>query len=183
MRKITKSLPVILLLLWDWLSVYFAVTAGFRLRFGMGQYALRLIPDFYLDNQFLFILLCYFVYVFLNILFDGYAGILKRAGVGDLLRGLGAVMCYAVALICFDRLLQLGLPIEVIIITSLLLFLFWSAGRMSVRVYHSLRARLNRMRYRKEMKRVLIYGAGELGSYLIHKLRSSPCLLYRSRCV
>ena len=70
MRKITKSLPVILLLLWDWLSVYFAVTAGFRLRFGMGQYALRLIPDFYLDNQFLFILLCYFVYVFLTILFD-----------------------------------------------------------------------------------------------------------------
>ena len=174
MKKITKSLPVVLLLLWDWLSVYFAVTAGFRLRFGMSQYALRLIPDFYLDNQFLFILLCYFVYVFLNILFDGYAGILKRAGIGDLLRGLGSVMCYAVALICFDRLLQLGLPIEVIIITSLLLFLFWSAGRMSVRVYHSFRARLNRMRYRKEMKRVLIYGAGELGSYLIHKLRSSP---------
>ena len=49
MKKIVKSLPVVLLLLWDWLSVYFSVAAGFRLRFGMSQYALRNIPEFYLE--------------------------------------------------------------------------------------------------------------------------------------
>ncbi len=153
----------------DLIAVALSVWIGFRLKFGF----VRTIPEFYLQNQNRYILTAFLILFGIELLL-GCGSYLPSFSVADGARLLFAVACTQGVLLLLDRFLKLGIPIEVMIIQALLLVVLLLVIRLSVRLARLGNARLNGLKNRDSMERVLIYGAGEVGRYLCERLISHP---------
>ena len=173
MYKLKKYAPILLLILWDIISVSLSVVIAFRL-----SYWTRL-PNHYQNHMFLYISGVSGVMLFLNAVCGCYVGVWRNISFGDLLKQILSVALGTCALFVVD---YAGvrwingldhLAPESIVILGMTMLLFMMAGRMSVRLFLSARAKV--MVFRStNMKRVIIYGAGEAGTYLLKKMHSHP---------
>ena len=152
------------MVLWDILSAVASVTAGFLLKFGF----VRQVPEYYLSHQTEFIVISCFLTIGFTMLFRGYQKNLRRAALYMPLRVGASAFATGALILWVDRSRKLGVPIEVMVITSFTLFALQSFGRVGLSLI---------LPYfqRKEVRslsggRVLIYGAGELGRLLVERL-------------
>lgn len=170
MRVFLKALSVILLLIMDAAAVAASIIIGFGLRYGFNY----VIPNYYLNNRVDYILLSICIVLIINGLFGCYYNVWRHAGIGEFFRQVISVVCATVVMLLINWIKLLGMPIELIIIVSILELLFMIAVRGSVRFFSWSQSRVALIRKRKGMKRVLIIGAGEAGSNLVRKLESHP---------
>lgn len=184
MKKMFAAFFSVLLVLWDAASVILSVIIAFHLRFGLTGN----VPSYYENFRVLYII-TYFVILFIfNLIFKCYVSVWKHAGLNEAIRMISSVLLTGTTVFAADRIAgaviphtasthlanMFGLPIEVLIIISLLILVFTLAGRLSVRFILTVYAWVGSSRMRPEMTRVLIYGAGEAGTYLVKKLMSNP---------
>ncbi|MCI5801259.1 MAG: polysaccharide biosynthesis protein [Oscillospiraceae bacterium] len=146
----------------DLLSVWAAVAVSFRLRFGF----IRALPDYYRQNQWLYMAAMGTIFLGLGIL----CGIYREKEQLQTPRCAAASALCALAALLLDRALGLGIPFELPLIFGLLLFIFLLALRgLWGEAYREW------MRRRKGgLRRALIYGAGEAGTYLARRLAEDP---------
>jgi FlaA1/EpsC-like NDP-sugar epimerase len=159
-----------MLLLWDLISVFASIQLGFKLRFGFAGD----IPSMFYNEIPFYVIAIFSVLVIVNIIFRNYSNVLSRVGYIDILRMLLTTAIVAVSVVIGYFAFQLTIPIEVILIVFIILFPFLIISRLSVRVFLWLKNKMNKLFYSGNMKRVLIYGAGEAGTYLIKKIHNNP---------
>ena len=174
MQKFKRVLPVILLLIWDVLSVAASVFIAFHLTYWAS------VPSYFQNHRFLYICGISFIMVVLNAVCGCYNGVWRNVSFSDLLRLLLSSTLGAAAIYVADKLAVLYIPgfnrnllkecIIMLIITVLLLMI---AGRISVRFVLAARAKVQTY-MSTEMTRTIIYGAGEAGTYLLKKLQNNP---------
>lgn len=155
-------------LVWDGVVAALAVNIAFRLRFGF----IRPVPFSYTQNQQLFILALTLIFLGFGLLLGTHGEWGPGRALSQPLRlGLSAVATSGLVLL-LDRGLGLGVPLEVVAIVALLLFSLSLAGRLIPAWIFSFGRR--RRRGQPTQRRAVIYGAGELGCYLVEKLRREP---------
>lgn len=170
MRVVHKVLSALLYIVWDAAAVAGAVVVGLGLRYGFSNPKLG--AAFYVSRA-QFILLAVLVLVGCNFLFRCYSDVWSRSGFSEYLRQIGSVATSAVVLLLCAAVFQF-VPSEIIIIIAVVELFFVLVVRTSVRVADWAVSRLRAHSRRGQMKRVLIYGAGEAGVNLVHKLASNP---------
>jgi len=149
----------------DMIWVPVAMLTAFWLRFN-----LSVIPSYYLQGFYHFILLALPVYIFCFWLFGLYRGIWRFASIPDLIRiiksaFLGALILTMVGVFQFS--LE-GVPRVVLLLFPLLLTIGLICPRLCYRLYKDKRLQL----HKKEGKRTLVVGAGQAGELLIRDLIS-----------
>lgn len=169
MKKFYKFGLAASLALWDSVAVAGAITVALRLRYGfVGD-----IPHSHRVGLLFYILVGALVVIVSSASFGCYQGGWTRAGTSEILR----IMCagFTTGLVCaLISLLSGGfLPLEIIVSACAILLVLMLAGRMFLRFLSAMRSRLNIFSKRKSMRRVLILGAGEAGTYLAKKLRNN----------
>lgn len=169
MQKKTRLTATLRLAAFDLVAVALSVWVGFRLKFG----SMREIPPFYVQNQNRYILALFLIFIGMELLLGG-AAYLPTFSAADGARLFITVAGATALMLLFDRYLQLGIPIEVLIIQALLLFFFALAIRLSCRLLKLYAAQYQGFAQRGQMQRAIIYGAGEVGRYLLERLISHP---------
>ena len=173
MYKFKKYAPILALILWDILSVVFSVLIGFRLSYWTH------IPWHYQHWLPLYITGVSGVMLALNALCGCYMGAWRNISFTDLLKQVSSVLLGVLALFVFDAAAvrwiegMEHLERETIIILGMAMLLFMLAGRLSVRLLLSARAKMKAM-FMTDMKRVVVYGGGETGNYLLRQMRGHP---------
>ena len=170
MKKANRIFYISSLVLWDFLCTWFSVQISFKLKFGF----FREIPQYYLNNQGSYILFCALVIIGLNIIFRCYNSVWRHAGLSEVIRQVISVLLFGVIAIATDRILRQGIPFEVMILISGVMLLSMLLGRFSVVFVIFIKNKLQGIRKKKHMRRILVYGAGELGAYLHKKLYDHP---------
>lgn len=170
MRVFHKLLSTVLYVVWDIAAAAAAVIIGLGLRFGFDNAELK--PGFYVSRA-EFILLAVVVLLLSNLLFRCYNDVWSRSGLPEYLRQIGSVATSTAILLVFAAIFQF-IPYEILIIIAMLELIFVMVVRASVRVATWMQLRLRSIRVRKQMTRVVIYGAGEAGTNLLHKLTHNP---------
>ena len=145
-------------LLADFFTVGAAVAVSFRLRFGF----IRELPIYYRQNQWLYMAVMGMIFCGIGILL----GLYRRQGGEEVSRCAASSALTALAALILDRLLELGIPFEILLIFGAVLFVLLFSVRG---VWGELRRAWLRRR-EESSKRVLIYGAGEAGLYLARRL-------------
>jgi FlaA1/EpsC-like NDP-sugar epimerase len=166
MRKLRSFTTVAILLVWDTAAVIAAVVLGFKLYYGFG-YELK--PE-YINERLVYIPLCIFIVVICNAIMGCYLNVWRHASIGEFLKQITAVILATVILLLINIQNQLGIHYEMIIIIGLLLLLFMITIRASVTFASWINTRIVLIKNHNSMKKVLIYGAGEAGINLVHKL-------------
>lgn len=173
MYKFKRYAPILLLVVWDIISVIFSVLIAFRLSYWTHT------PVHYQTHLPLYITGVSGVMLALNAICGCYIGVWRNISFSDLLKQILSVVIGTCALFVADyaavRWIDgLGhLAPESIVILGMTILLFMLAGRMSVRLFLSARARVMALRA-TDMKRVIIYGGGETGTYLLKQMHSHP---------
>jgi FlaA1/EpsC-like NDP-sugar epimerase len=166
MRKLRSFTTAAILLVWDTAAVVAAVVLGFKLYYGFG-YELK--PE-YINERLVYIPLCIFIVVICNAIMGCYLNVWRHASIGEFLKQITAVILATVILLLINIQNQLGIHYEMIIIIGLLLLLFMITIRASVTFASWINTRIILIKNHNSMKKVLIYGAGEAGINLVHKL-------------
>lgn len=170
MKRVQKVLGYVCLLIWDILSVAISVFVGLKLRFGItGD-----IPDKYFVEMPFDILIIVLFLILVNLIFKNYSHVMTRVGYIDILRLLLTTALVTVSTIIAEKILQMEIPLETIYIVFIVLFPLLIISRLVVRISIWTKNRINEIVNLKNMKKVLIYGAGEAGSYLIKKIHNNP---------
>ncbi|WP_343252546.1 nucleoside-diphosphate sugar epimerase/dehydratase [Ligaoa zhengdingensis] len=169
MERRTQFSATLRVAAFDLVAVALSVWIGFRLRFGF----VREIPVFYLANQNRYILTTFLILLGMELLCGG-GGYLPAFSAADGARVLLAVAGTAGMLLLLDRYLQLGIPLEVLIIQALLLAAFLLAIRFSIRLLQQADAWRAGAFRRAGKECALIYGAGEAGRYLCRRILTRP---------
>jgi FlaA1/EpsC-like NDP-sugar epimerase len=164
-----RILFVALLMVWDAAVTAASVVAGFGLRYGFIGMSASIVN--FLRQ---YILLSIIIILISTILCGCYANVWRRAGIGDFSRIVLSVILATVFMAVIDMVKQLGLTIEYIVIVAMLELLLILTSRAAIRFFNWSYLRLSVIRRRNKMKRVLIYGAGQAGLDLIHKLENHP---------
>lgn len=169
MKGFIKNLPrAVALIVWDMIAATLSVFAGIEIIYSVGgAYSI----------SFCFSLaLFYFLLLFLfNIIFMTYFRRAKNFGTLAFFRqGLISLLTGALAYLV-PKLLSISpfdkVGIRAAIVTTVCLFILTSLGHGAVRIYRSvLRYYIYRARSKNKTVNTLIYGAGELGSYLAKRL-------------
>ncbi len=159
-----------MLVIWDFMAVAISIMAGFKMRFGF----VREVPAFYITNMATYIVLIFALVLLFNVLCKNYNNILRHIGFTEVVRQAEAVFLVMVAMFVLDRVFTIGMPFEVMILTAIFLMIFTMLGRLSVKIVLYFRNKYTKYTNGENMSRVLIYGAGELGVYLQHKLATHP---------
>lgn len=165
MVKSRRNTYYSLLLVWDFFSVSLSVALALRLRFGF----IRHVPEHYLNNQGLFILVSLGFTSAFFILLGVYYHSARPVSTSFVIRSCAACMLVSLSQLLSDRIYRLGVPFEVPLSFGLLLFFFIILGRFGLTFIRELADKLS-IRRRPGLRRAAIYGAGELGIYLAHKL-------------
>jgi len=188
MRKSTRLLMVLLLAAFDFAAIAASILISFQLL------VIDAVPSIYEWNVYSYILVTFVVFVLCNLIFSCYTSIWKNAGMNEAVRQFLSVTIFGGILFVTDRYLFLflgplgalrgapvnpnriprGMPINQLLIICLLLFLFCMAIRMSMRMLRAFRNRVVTAVTKKGMRRILVFGCGEAGSYLITKLKNNP---------
>lgn len=169
MRRLYRILCTIGLILWDAVSAALSVYGGFRLKFGVYP----LLPAHFAQRLILYIAVIAGMIILGNLLFDCYNTLWKFVEVSEFFRLACSVGSVCVVVLLLDRIFILGLPVTVVVIMSAFLFLFTAFGRLVAYFLQMLHVKFITWR-QKETKRVLIYGAGSVGSHLVQELKSDP---------
>lgn len=171
MRAFTRMLTVLLLALWDAASVAASIIIAFGLKYGFANRRLTL--GYYAARK-EFILLSVVILLLCNIVCRTYRNVWRRAGVADYLRQMVAVLLSTGILLMIDGIFHTFVPPEIIVILACLELILTLGVRVSIEMFYWLHSRAITIRRRKRMTRVLIYGAGEAGAYLVRKLEANP---------
>jgi FlaA1/EpsC-like NDP-sugar epimerase len=166
MRKLVSFTTAALLLVWDTAAVFAAVVLGFKLYYGFDYTA----PVNYINERYMYIALCIFIVIICNVIMGCYMNVWRRASIGEFLKLIIAVILAIVIMFIINIHNQLEIPKEMIIIIGILLLLFMITVRASVTFAAWLGTRISLIKKHNSMKKVLIYGAGEAGINLVHKL-------------
>lgn len=170
MRVFHKLLSTALYIVWDVAAAAAAVIIGLGLRFGFDNTALK--PGFYASRA-EFIVLAVVVLLLCNMLFRCYNDVWSRSGLPEYLRQIGSVATSTAILLVCAAVFQF-VPYEILIIIAMLELFFVLMARASVRIATWMQTRVRSIRVRNRMTRVVIYGAGEAGINLLHKLAGNP---------
>lgn len=166
MKKTTRLFYTAALFLWDMISVYLSVLLGLRLRFGFTS----LIPEYYLQNQSMFIFTAIFITIVSNLIFHCYNSVWQRAGAVDVIKQTCSGLFIFSTMTVLDRVQAKGMPKEALILIGIFLTLFMLIGRMFFRFTTIVKAHVKFYSVKKNLIRVIIYGAGETGCYLSKNL-------------
>ncbi|SDM84763.1 polysaccharide biosynthesis protein [Acetanaerobacterium elongatum] len=167
-RAKTLRLKLVLAFL-DLLCAYVSVVTGFKLKFGF----LGTVPTHYIENTNFYILAVYIFVLLYNIAFKVYSTQRQSIDFAHITSLVPSVALVLVSLLVFDRALRLGMPIEMMIIICALLLFFMLLCRIGIKGLRFILVRYESL-HAKELRRVLIYPAGEMGRYLCDKLLSNP---------
>ena len=158
-------IPQVLL---DIFLVYLSYGIAFLLRFETR------IPKPYLDAFFGQIPIIAIITVVIFALFKFYNTMWKFASVDELLQILFAVFISSlIALLMGFTVAPLRFPFTVYIIGALLLLFLVGFSRFSFRLMRRAK-RQNQLRHDEEFHRVMVIGAGEMGSMVIKDMKSAP---------
>ena len=185
MKKSTRILVVLLLTLLDFAAVAVSIIVSFRLL------DIVAIPDIYTINIKLYIVVTCAVFFLTNVIFSCYTSMWKQAGLNEAVRQAMSVTMFGAILFFTDRFLMyilsplnlkslptdqksLGMPWNQLFIICMVLFMLCTLIRVSLRLVKSFRNRVMTFVGKKNMKRILVFGCGEAGTYLINKLKNNP---------
>lgn len=166
--KNNRKWCIILLVIWDMLSVYLSIIIGFKLRFGL----VGSIPTIYSDNMIYYVLIMSLISLMSNIMLRCYGTIWRYFNHKDFIKQFLSSLLSAIFVILIDNFIGLHLPLEMFIIIPTLMFAFMIIGRWSGKAFAVIINRYNNKNKTKKTQKVrtLIYGAGEAGNYLITNL-------------
>lgn len=168
-NTLRRLLSILLLMLWDAAATATAVVIGFDLHFGFGSVGANIIE--FLKE---YVMLSIIIVLASTLVCGCYAGVWKRAGTADFLRVIIAAVVATVVMAVIVYVKQLPLPPEYIAIVAMFELLFIFAARAAIRFYYWVSIRVLLIRRRSRMKRVLVYGAGQVGFDLVNKLVGHP---------
>ncbi|HJB25825.1 MAG TPA: polysaccharide biosynthesis protein [Firmicutes bacterium] len=169
MKKLHRVFSTTGLILWDILSAVLSVYGGFRLKFGVYPS----MPAHFARSLLLYMAVIAGMIILGNLLFDCYNTLWKYVGVSEFFRLACSVGTICVVILLLDRIFLLRLPATVVVIMSAFLLLFTAFGRLVAYFFQMIHVKFITWR-QKETKRVLIYGAGSVGSHLVQELKSDP---------
>ncbi|HEX2937816.1 MAG TPA: nucleoside-diphosphate sugar epimerase/dehydratase [Ruminiclostridium sp.] len=164
-----RILSVLSLIIWDSAAAAAAVLIGFGINYGLTD-----LPDN--DIKFLqqYTVLSIIIVLLSTFVCGCYAGVWRRAGIGEFSRLIIAVFIDNVIMAIIVLVKKIPLPPEYIAIVAMLQLLFITSARAAIRLFYWTYNRVSLIRRRNKMKRVLIYGAGQAGLDLVHKLEGHP---------
>lgn len=166
MRRFHRAIFIFLLSFWDLISVSLAMAIGLKLRFGfIGD-----IPSIYRNNIWIYILVSFILILFTNVLFRCYKSVWKYASAFDVVKQIASVLVFTFLGLILNFLFKLNIPSELFIIIPNLMFVLMILGRMSARFYYYMRGKIEAYSVSQTSKNVIIYGAGEAGTYLLKNL-------------
>ena len=168
MRKLISFTTAALLIIWDSVAVFAAVVLGFKLYYGFDEN----IQFDYFKYINVYIPLCIFIVIICNAIMSCYMNVWRHASIGEFLKQIAAVILATVIMFMINFQMKLSIHYEMIIIIGILLLLFIIAIRASVTFFAWIAMRISIIKKHNSMKKVLIYGAGEAGVNLVHKLDS-----------
>lgn len=168
MRKLISFKAAAILLVWDTAAVFAAVVLGFNLSSGFNINTN--LPPNYLSERYIYILLCIFIVIICNAIMGCYMNVWRHASIGEFLKQIAAIILATVIMFIINFNKQLEIHYEMIIIIGILLLFFIITVRASVTFAEWLGTRISLIRKHNSMKKVLIYGAGEAGINLVHRL-------------
>jgi len=121
---------------------------------------------------FVFLFIIVFIQLLIFLRFGLYKAILRYASVDSIIVILKAVTLSALAVVLALYVMQKQVPVRVLFLNWLLTIFFIGGGRFIVRYYFELVQRFRKGR------RVLIYGAGDMGSLALRQLFLNKAVLY-----
>ena len=184
MIKFKRCLSIAALMLWDSFCVLLSLYVAFTLRYtSNNSFNNPLhIPPAYFNNFIYYVLTFTFIMFGLNYLFRCYNSVLKRVNFNEAFRQLcsswiGFVLFYLVDILftsigLFPQ--EKRLEIGVLLTMTAFMFLFMILGRSCIKIIYAIRARFSHISGYSIQKRVIIFGAGEAGEFLVSKLENSP---------
>jgi FlaA1/EpsC-like NDP-sugar epimerase len=168
-RKISRTLSILLFMLWDAAATATAVIIGFGMYYGFNGMTANEISFLkqYVALSIIITLLC-------TIVCSCYTIVWRRAGIGEFSRIFIVDAIATIIMVAIVVVKRLPLPPEYIAIVAMLELLFIIAARAAIRFIYWAYSRISLIRRRRKMKHVLIYGAGQAGLDLVHKLEGHP---------
>lgn len=169
MRDISRKIfKVLLLLIWDMAASVAAVFIGLAIVYGPKAIQLSTLGFRY---SLFFLVLAVVFHAVSNM----YSENLKHFGTLDIVKHAMICACSGIIVYLLPRLLNIGsLPkigLRETFVSVLVLFLLCCLGHGVLRLYNSvIRYYFYRLTGKEKSSRILIYGAGELGSYLARRL-------------
>lgn len=187
MIRVKRWLSTAILMLWDCFCVFISLYIAFRLRYTSRSYLgnpWNIPPALYQNFGYYIILFSIIMFV-LNWLFGCYSSVLKRVSFNEAFNQLCSAWIGFILFYYFEKLMAITgiLPnskeIEptILITMTAFMFLFMILGRSCVKIFLTIRARILRLSGYAVQRRVIVFGAGEAGEFLITKLDHSQELI------
>ncbi len=186
MIRFKRWLSSALIMLWDFFCVFASLAIAIRLRYTsvLGDNWLNAPPAIYLNFNH-YVIIFTVIMIALNWIFGCYNWVLKRVSFNDAFRqlcscGVGYILFYYSEILFADtRVLPNSNELEYTIMLTMtaFMFLFMMLGRSIVKIFITAKARLFRFSSFNLQKRIIVFGAGEAGEFLISKLDHSQELV------
>ena len=185
MIKFKRWASIVSLMLWDSFCVFISLYLGITFRYPNTYNNPLNIPFAYYDNFLYYVLAFSIVMLGLNFLFRCYNSVLKRVNFSEAIRQLlssliGFALFYLLDLLFITSdFLPVPKPLEIgiLLFMTLFMFLFMMLGRSFIKLIYAIRVRFSHISGYSVQKRVIIFGAGEAGEFLVAKLENSPELV------
>lgn len=167
--KNNSKFNLLLIILWDILSVCLSIILGFKLRFGM----VGALPPRYASSMIYYVLIMSLVALLSNTVMQCYSTIWRYFSHKDFMRQVMSTLLASLFVILIDNFIGLEMPFEMFILIPTLMLIFMVTGRWIPRGFLSYKK--SRMVQKKVGSKIktLIYGAGEAGNHLIANLNQS----------
>ncbi len=164
MQKVKRYTSVLVLLTWDFLSVFLSLFISVKITFP----AQSGLPPYWQGMFFpTVVAVSTGALILLNLIFGNYSSNLKHFGLSDVLKEVYACTIFSVAFYYINTEYYDYLQIDprIVILMVILLTMFQILGRSSVRLANSINNEISRRSYIKsgKAKRTLVFGAGEAG--------------------
>lgn len=187
MIKIKRWLSTAMLMLWDCFCVSVSLYIGLRLKYDSKSYpssSLFIPPSLY-ENLGYYIVIFSIIMMILNSAFGCYSSVLKRVSFNDAFKQLVSAWLGFVGFYYSEKLMFISgilpnnqeLTPNIMLIMTAFMFLFMMLGRSCVKIAITVRARFLRLSGYSGQRRIVVFGAGEAGEFLISKLDRSQELV------
>lgn len=187
MIKIKRWLSTAMLMLWDCFCVSVSLYIGLRLKYDSKSYpsSSLFIPPSLFENLGYYIVIFSIIMMALNSAFGCYSSVLKRVSFNDAFKQLVSAWLGFVGFYYSEKLMFISgilpnnqeLTPNIMLIMTAFMFLFMMLGRSCVKIAITARARFLRLSGYSGQRRIVVFGAGEAGEFLISKLDRSQELV------
>ncbi|MEG0664300.1 MAG: hypothetical protein RR483_04300, partial [Clostridia bacterium] len=174
MKRASKKIYTFILLSWDIISMILTLFFIRSLSTPVFSNLIEPINNSYIDNFLYFNLCCIGTIVVFNIIFKCYNSVWRFASTGEAAKIALSTFSFILLLKVVDIIFIGGLPIGIVVIIGVLQYVLMLIGRMSVRIVRSYKGNISLFFLKDDMKKVIIYGAGDAGSFYLHKTRENP---------